>query len=111
MKRLAATLVAVVLALTLAAESHAATHVKAPVVKAGLPQGPCDENHILDIEIIDGVLYECGCDKRIFVPDDCGWQEITSQAEDPMRFRRLIRIALAHHHRVIRIYVLPAVTA
>lgn len=91
--------------------AHAANHVKAPVVKAGLPVGPCNEFHVGDIEIIEGVLYECGCNVRLFIPNDCGWEEITSQAEDPMRFRRIVRRARALHHRVIVIHTLPAVVA
>lgn len=60
-----------------------------------LPTGPCDEDHILDIEIIDGVLFECSCDQRIFVANDCEWMEITSQAYDPQRAKPLKR----HKHR------------
>jgi hypothetical protein len=68
------------------------------------PSAPCDEDHILDIYIIDGVLFECSCDQRLFVENDCEWMEITSQADDPMRFRRVVKWAKRKHlHIVVRV--------
>lgn len=67
-----------------------------------LPQGPCDADHVLDWELIDGVLYECACDHMMFGPPVCEWQEITSQAEDPVRLRKTVkRIKAKHWHLVV----------
>lgn len=104
-KRLLICCVALVaLAIGIQVDAQAGTSARPPVT---LPSGPCDEDHILDIEIIDGVLYECSCDQRIFTENDCSWQEITSQADDPMRFRRVVKRAKARHRHII-VRVTPA---
>lgn len=78
--------------------------VKAPVPSTtAVPTGICDEDHILDWEIVNGVMFECACDHMLFGPPVCEWQEILSQADDPQAYRRTIKwIKAKRLHLVIR---------
>lgn len=101
------TMLLIVAACVVPEHGTAATNVRAPVVRSIVapPTSPCDEDHILDIEIINGVLFECACDHMMFGPPVCEWQEITSQADDPQRFRRFVSWARAKHMHIVTRYV------
>lgn len=93
MTRLA--LVVALLVLSGVATAHGAVPngTRSPVPKtSGMPTGPCEtEDDALNIEIIDGVWFECSCEHMRFGPPVCEWYEITSPAQDPRALRRWLK--------------------
>lgn len=40
------------------------------------PNAPCDEDHVMDVFIVNGVWFECVCEKLTFTGDLCDWYEL-----------------------------------
>lgn len=70
------------------------------------PDKPCTFQNRLDIEIIDGVWFECSCE-ALMVGTVCDWYEVTSPAADPQAARRIKR----HATRISLIVARPAVVS
>lgn len=92
---------ALLVALSVTAQVNAGTVVKAPIVQfvPAPPDGPCDADHIGDIEIKHGVWYECVCEQRVFVEPACDWYENTDPMEDPQALKKLKRAS----KRIVRV--------
>ncbi len=54
---------------------------------AAPPARPCTFQNRLDIEIINGVWFECSCE-ALMVGTVCDWYELTSPAQAPKRIKR-----------------------
>lgn len=97
--------IAAVMALFWMFDSGAQAAVRAPVpvvrTQVAPPTSPCENaDHVGNLEIIEGVWFECVCEKRIYTPDTCDWYEITSPAVDPTQLRKWKR---AHPGAVVRV--------
>lgn len=76
----------------MAQDAFAKPRSPVPKVAAGLPVGPCEtEDDAMNIEIIDGVWYECSCEHMPYGKPVCDWYEITSPAQDPRALRKWLR--------------------
>lgn len=72
-------------------DALAGTRSPVPKLAVGPPSGPCNGEHVGDLEIIQGVWFECVCEQRVFTPPTCDWYEITSPAQDPQTLRRWLK--------------------
>lgn len=76
--------------------AHAGPTAKAPIARLSPPDKPCRFENRLDIEIIEGVWFECSCE-RLMVGTVCDWYEITSSAEDPQHKTKRTKTHRAWH--------------
>lgn len=98
MRRLAASLaVALLLPVTASAATKPPPHVEPP-------SAPCNEDHIFDIQIVHGKLFECACESMPYGPPVCNWYEVTSPAHDPMRIKRPVK-----HKRLVPVLTIVRV--
>lgn len=91
--------------------AHAESHAKVPVAHAP-PDKPCHFDNRMDIEIVNGIWFECSCE-ALMVGSVCDWYEITEPAHDPHSPPKLKRAAKAKakHRRVVIHAALPAVVS
>lgn len=99
----------VALSVTAQATAEPARHgVKAPVLsakKSYFPSGPCDFEHRLDLEIIDGVWFECVC-SALVNGWDCAWYDV---GEAAVASRKPIKRAKKLPAKKLRLVVRPVV--
>lgn len=88
--------------------AHAGVNARTPAAQAP-PERPCTFQNRLDIEILNGVWFECSCEALI-IGTVCDWYEITSAAQEPAASRKVNR-AKPKHRRIAIHVAHPAVVA
>lgn len=89
-----------------AVAAHAGTNAKAPEPEITYPDSPCNLANRMNIVIVDGMLWECGC-ARLHIGYQCDWWLIAGVDAPAAETRKIIKRTLAQHHRVTRVYLSP----